>query len=212
VSDPAKPPPLPRRRTRYIVQRQFQAKYAGWLLVVCVLVAWLVGATVYMTAMQQLGAKIEQIYPQSRAVAIFQSTQLTLVRNLLWLIPVLLIVSVWMSHKIAGPLVRIKRMVDEIGYDDVPGPIKLRKYDELKDLAASLNAMSERLRSRTGGQQQTVEAMQSTVEELGRILSQPTVDPAQARRMLDALRKQAGALNGAASSAKPPSSSESSSS
>ena len=204
MTDPIKPPPLPRRRTRYIVQRQFQVKYAGWLLVICALVGWLAGATVYMMAMQQLGTKIEQIYPQSRAVAIFQSTQLTLVRNLLWLIPVLLIVSVGMSHKIAGPMVRIKRMVDEIGYDDVPGPITLRKHDELRDLAASLNAMGQRLRAKTAVQQQTIEAMRSTVEELGRTLSGPTVDPAQARRILEALQRQLGALNGSPSRGESP--------
>lgn len=186
---------LPKRRTRYLVQRRFQLKYAGWLLVVCALVGWLAGATVYVTAMQQLGSRIEQIYPQSRAVSIFQTTQWTLARNLLWLIPVLLVVSVGMSHKIAGPLVRIKRMVDEVGAGDVPSPITLRKRDELQDLAASLNAMGERLRSRTAAQHQAVGAIRDAIQELSRLLAEPSVDAAQARRLLEVLEQQVRQLN-----------------
>jgi len=45
------------------------------------------------------------------------------------------------SHRIAGPIYRMKNMIDEVLQGKPPGIIVLRRHDELKDLAASLNRL-----------------------------------------------------------------------
>lgn len=45
------------------------------------------------------------------------------------------------SHRIAGPIYRFKSTIDDALEGKVPGIIVLRKYDELKDLATSLNKL-----------------------------------------------------------------------
>ena len=45
------------------------------------------------------------------------------------------------SRRIAGPVCRLKMMIDEVVEGKTPGTVALRRYDELKDLAASLNRL-----------------------------------------------------------------------
>jgi len=48
------------------------------------------------------------------------------------------------SHRIAGPVYRIKNTIDEALEGKSAGIIVLRRYDELKDLATSLNKLLQR--------------------------------------------------------------------
>lgn len=74
-----------------------------------------------------------------------------------FLIPVLLtgffaslilgvVASLFFPHAIAGPLYKIERELVDIGKGDLRKEIKIRKGDELKDLADSVNIMVRGLR------------------------------------------------------------------
>lgn len=74
-----------------------------------------------------------------------------------FLIPVLLtgffaslilgvVASLFFPHAIAGPLYKIERELVDIGEGDLRKEIKIRKGDELKDLADSVNIMVRGLR------------------------------------------------------------------
>jgi len=74
-----------------------------------------------------------------------------------FLIPVLLtgffaslilgvVASLFFPHAIAGPLYKIERELVDIGKGDLRKEIKIRKGDELKDLADSVNIMARGLR------------------------------------------------------------------
>jgi len=57
------------------------------------------------------------------------------------------IVSIFISHKIAGPLYRLKKSLAEITAGNLNIKIKLRKNDDLKDLAEHINLLVEELRT-----------------------------------------------------------------
>jgi hypothetical protein len=58
------------------------------------------------------------------------------------------LLSLLYSHRIAGPLFRIKRSVDMLSEGkDIP-PIRLRKQDEFKDLAESLDRLRNNLKEK----------------------------------------------------------------
>ena len=48
--------------------------------------------------------------------------------------------GVYVTHRIAGPMVRFKRSMREIGARRMPEPFTLRKKDQFKDLAEEMNA------------------------------------------------------------------------
>jgi methyl-accepting chemotaxis protein len=51
------------------------------------------------------------------------------------------LVSLFLSHRIAGPIYRLERSVEEIAKGNLSLKITLRRKDELKELATSMNAM-----------------------------------------------------------------------
>ena len=63
----------------------------------------------------------------------------------------MLIFGIYLTQKIAGPLVPIERMVEDLiqgNYD--ADDIKLRQSDELQDIASQLNKLKETLKEKQG--------------------------------------------------------------
>ena len=52
------------------------------------------------------------------------------------------------SHKIAGPVVNIARIIDEFSKGNFSATVTLRKQDELQAVAAALNRMADKLQAR----------------------------------------------------------------
>jgi nitrate/nitrite-specific signal transduction histidine kinase len=69
---------------------------------------------------------------------------------LIIIIPVVLIVSgiivIFISHRIAGPLYRLKMYMEKLGKGDFSIELKFRQFDEIHDVADCFNKMVENLR------------------------------------------------------------------
>jgi hypothetical protein len=72
--------------------------------------------------------------------------RLNLIVTIAVLIPVTLIVSTYMTHKVAGPIYRFEVFLERILRGEQPGPCKIRKGDELQYLCEILNAATAPLR------------------------------------------------------------------
>ena len=55
--------------------------------------------------------------------------------------------SIFITHKIAGPLYRMKKSISEIIKGNLDVKVNLRKRDDLKDLAEHVNMLAEELRT-----------------------------------------------------------------
>jgi len=55
--------------------------------------------------------------------------------------------SIFITHKIAGPLYRLKKTISEIINGNLDIKVNLRKGDDLKDLAEHVNMLAEELRT-----------------------------------------------------------------
>ncbi|MDA9951000.1 hypothetical protein N9D31_00360, partial [Oligoflexaceae bacterium] len=58
---------------------------------------------------------------------------------------VTILISVRYTHQIYGPLVSIRRFLDDLVDGKSPSPLQLRQSDQLKEVANKLNAVGERL-------------------------------------------------------------------
>ncbi|WP_455381663.1 hypothetical protein [Salinispira pacifica] len=67
-----------------------------------------------------------------------------LLNNLLIMIA-LALMAVWYSHKVAGPVYRIKHVINRTLAGEREQRIYLREGDELKDLAEKINTLFERI-------------------------------------------------------------------
>lgn len=134
------------KRKTYLVNRQLQFRYAGFVLLLVMGVSIVSGYTIFYTLWSMLGEKLARVYPQGMLQEILRRTTLVLTLNLLIIAPFIVWISILYSHRVAGPLVRITRSLKEIGDGNFDVNVKLRRADELKELAASINGMAASLK------------------------------------------------------------------
>ncbi|MDD5448969.1 MAG: methyl-accepting chemotaxis protein [Candidatus Omnitrophica bacterium] len=136
------------RRRQYLIKTRFQLKYTGIIILFMFAVAWAAGYTVYYTGWLLMGEKLANVYPQGRLIAIMRTINATLLLRVLLIAPFIALLSVFLSHKVAGPLYRIERFIKQVASGDLSAKLKLRRGDDLKDVAEAINQMTDDLKNR----------------------------------------------------------------
>ena len=131
------------KRRNYFINPKLQLRYIGIMLAFVLLVSITLICIVYRSGTIQMIAEINRIYPEGipgfMLKLIFQQLGATFLITL----PVIILASIFLSHKIAGPLFRIKGELREIGEGDLGLRVRIRKGDELHDLVKEINYMTE---------------------------------------------------------------------
>ena len=140
-------PNIPYKRKQYVVKKGFQLRYVGRIVGISVLSAVISGYTIYYNAWIQLGEKLAYVYPQGQLVDIFKRVNLSLAVNMIFVVMFCIGVGIIFSHRIAGPIERMKKFLEAVSEGDYSQRIVLRKKDELKDLSEAMNKLVEKLES-----------------------------------------------------------------
>lgn len=138
-------PERPYKRKQFLVDRQYQLRFVTRIFMVVLAVA--VISSLISTALI-MGSLSDPSLPQHTFVYCLITIAITLLTELLIAIPIVLILGIRQSHRIVGPMNRIKRMLEAIGNGDYSQRIVLRQGDALEELAKSINQMSESLARR----------------------------------------------------------------
>lgn len=134
------------RRRRYIVDRKLQYRFIAVMLLMFVFFSAIALATVYLTLWMTLQTfELEQ---DPLMVALFTTVGLSLILELLIVAPFIVWGGVLMTHRVAGPLVRIHAALGHMTDGKYDVRISLRKGDLLDDLAEHVNELAAALRSR----------------------------------------------------------------
>ena len=155
------------KRTHYINDLSLQLRYIITTLVVLLVFLGVSIWIVYATGWSHLVEKLSQIYPQGRLVEILRLLYMRLAFGFLLLLPVALGLTLYLSHTIAGPLVRIKRYLRLMAKGEFDlAPIVLRRFDELKDVADLINEITSKLGPRYQERHKLIESLQATAQAL----------------------------------------------
>lgn len=114
-------------------------------------------------------AEFLSAHEQEAVANILKEANLKLIPKLIVLILAMAIVSIFVSHKIAGPIYRFEKSAKAIEGGDLTPKFKLRKGDELKELADALDKMTASIRSRIKGVLESVRGLSSGLDKLARI-------------------------------------------
>lgn len=135
------------RRRHYFVKKDYQFKF---ILKFCLLI--LIGAMIstvllFLFSQGTLTTSFQQsrLVIKNTAVAIFPAVIYTNLITLGLITLATICVTLFVSHKLAGPMFRFEKELEEIGKGDLTKKISLRKKDQLKDMGESLNKMIEGL-------------------------------------------------------------------
>lgn len=155
------------KRTHFINDFSLQMRYVLVTLgVLVIFFAFSIGV-VYVTGWSHLVERLSQVYPQGRLVEILQLIYWRLAVGFLALLPVALGLTLFLSHTVAGPLVRIKRYLRLMARGEFDlAPLVLRRFDELKDVAGLINEITARLGPRFHERKKLIESLQSTAQAL----------------------------------------------
>jgi len=135
------------KRRRYIVRRHFQLKYVGLILSVVIISALVSGYTIYYNSWTLLGDNLANVYPQGRLVQIFRSVNIRFMINLIFVSMFCIGIGILASHRIAGPVYRMLKFLEHAAKGDYSQRLRLRKGDEFKELAESINKLMDKIES-----------------------------------------------------------------
>src|SRR3990172_7346881 len=168
-------------KRRFIVDRHFQHRLIGTLLVTWLAHSVVLGLTLYFVYAFHL-QRLFEITPRPRLVPSMSPAGLltfTVSSVVVFGFVATLLVAIYMSNQIAGPLYRTKQGLDRVGRGELSFHLQFRQGDFLRDVPAAFNNMLDSLRHQ----------VEMDVEEL-RAIEALDEDSAEWKRLVRKLRER----------------------
>jgi signal transduction histidine kinase len=155
-----------RRRTKLFIARRFQIRYITLILIFMFTTAIVTGYMVYVTTWIMFGEKLAAVYPQGLLLDIVKKVNMVLLMRLIFLSPLVILIGLVLSNRIAGPIYRIQRFLRRVSTGYYGERLKLREKDELQDMARAANHLVSKLHSEQERRRKKMDDMRGQVDEL----------------------------------------------
>ncbi len=141
------------QRRHYLIAYRFQLRFALQILLLLIFTSVVIGWTVYYSVWNasegQLhrllgGERIDQADALRFRDAIRAEIGEKVLFRLLLLIFIAFVFTVFATHRMAGPIRHMERILQGCLRGEPPRPIRLRKTDEFQDLADLINQVLEK--------------------------------------------------------------------
>jgi methyl-accepting chemotaxis protein len=133
-------------KRRKIIVKKVQLKYAAVILIAMLVTAVTVGADFYVRLYGFIGDFLKDL-PDRNVENLMSSMNQLMYAKIIVLIVIAVAISLYVSHKFAGPIVHLEKSIERIASGDLTHKIYLRSGDELKYLADYFNYMVGRFKS-----------------------------------------------------------------
>jgi methyl-accepting chemotaxis protein len=153
-------PGKPKRR-QYFIKKDYQLKF---ILKFCLIVlsgSIISTAIIFFLAQGTLTSSFEhgRLIVRNTATAIMPAVIMTNVITLVVISFATIVVVLFISHKIAGPLYRFEQDLKEIGQGDLTKTVRLRSKDQFTNLSESMNSMTTMLHGKVVSTQEELEQL-----------------------------------------------------
>ena len=171
----------PKRRLRnYLLDKRFQLKYTGYILILSVALTAVLGWQVYEASREASATALASSLGDPRAdddafrqylKEQFEATDNAVLVKITALLAGLVIglalLGIFITHKVAGPIYKMKRLIGEVAAGRLRVEGGLRKGDELQDFFEAFHTMVDRLRSHEEHEMAAIESMIGKLEAGG---------------------------------------------
>ncbi len=172
------------RRRGLFIDKGFQSRFIGLALVLIVTIS--IGSLVLWFSSAASRSAAEQIADKGSI-----SFGIVLLFILILVLVIATVVyGLRFSHRIVGPVYAFNRHLNWIKEGNYTRDIKLRDKDEFLSLAQTFNAMQSTLRRRSRSHLETMERMQSMIDEIKTSLDAETIDMQTASSAIESLAKE----------------------
>lgn len=185
--------PYRRKFSNFLIDRQFQIKYM--LVTVLLLLAYTFIFVVLLFLPYLLTLSFD--YPldeQAEAARAF-----LILHNRVWpaigtVIVVLGALSIFVTHRIAGPVYRIKQALAEIAGGHLDTTVRLRKWDDLQEMARHVNLLAEELHTVVTAMKDEYARLSSHIDELEGQIRAQTLSEASGRELIRRVQESRGKI------------------
>ena len=178
------------KRTQYLIATKFQLKYVGMILLLVSLTAIMCSYVIYYTMMLTMGDKLANVYPQGRLMSIVNMVNGRILLTMFLVAALIIIIGIYASHKIAGPIYRIEKFLGSMADGDLSTPLTLRRNDELMSLAGGINRVIESVKMTVKKERDAIASISTSMEGLRRIATSKPVNQAALDKALDKLHEE----------------------
>ncbi len=121
---------------KYFIEKKLQTKFLLFTILLLLVYTLLFAAILFIPYFSSLSSS-SSLKEQTDAARMVLSLHTSIWPALGVVVLSLGVLSIFISHKIAGPIYRLKRSMNEIAAGNIAMDIKFRKRDELHEVAAS---------------------------------------------------------------------------
>lgn len=186
--------PAQSRRKNYLVLTKYQLKYIALIMLFMLLTMAVCIVTVYFSGMAIFAAKLSSVYPQSRIAPLINMVNFRVFANIMLVIPVVGVIGVFLSHKLAGPILRVESYLSEMASGKLTARIKVRKGDELVSLADRVNDLTDSLRDTIESLRNSLGRIVSEIESVKHLADSRTASVAEIDSNIDRIEEELRAL------------------
>ena len=185
---PAKKTHLKWTKKKYFIDKKLQTKYI-LLTVLLLLIYSMLFALILFTPYIfkfETGATLEE---KAAAARILLELHKNVWPALGLVVAILGTVSIFVTHSIAGPIYRFKRDLAAVCAGNLDISFRLRKRDDLKDLAESLNMVITELRTCVNTIQEDQESKAACIADLETLVRDHKLDSEVGKSIIEILQK-----------------------
>jgi len=182
------------KRTQYFVAKKFQLKYVGMILLLVSLTAIMCSYVIYYTMMLTMGDKLANVYPQGRLISIVNAVNFRILFSMFIVIPIVVMIGIYTSHKIAGPIYRIEKFLASMAEGNMSLPLTLRKNDELVSLAGGINRVMDSMKATVKKERASISSISTSMENLRKLSAAKPIDNIALDQALDKLNEEISVL------------------
>ncbi|MEW6517500.1 MAG: HAMP domain-containing protein [candidate division FCPU426 bacterium] len=179
------------RRRNFLINKDFQLRFIIRTLFGILIMALFVAFTAYYTTWVRIMDQFYNIPPvASQFAPLFFSVNRTLVFLLFLFLLVAALLSVFISHTIAGPMYRFEQTLKALREGDLTQHIELRRSDEFTSMVDLFNTLSSQWREEVVRNRKLVEdAMEAAKKGAGGKTAKGSEIQAALAKLKDSWRK-----------------------
>lgn len=184
------------KRRKYFIDKRFQAKFILMTILGLVVYTLLFLAIIFVPIMLPIGSDLS-LAEQAESARIF-----LLLHSHIWpavgiVIVIMGVVSIFVSHKVAGPVYRLSTSMKQVTAGDLSINVELRRGDDMQSLAEQINLHLVELRdfvkTLKNDQQQLAAAIEE-IEDDGQAGAGGVISPEGVKRLQQVRGKLAADL------------------
>ncbi|MFH1778672.1 MAG: HAMP domain-containing protein [Candidatus Omnitrophota bacterium] len=180
------------RRRIYFINKKFQTRFILRFCLFVIFTSAVMGGLVYILSTQTTTTSFENLRLIVKRTSDFILPTLILSSLIASFLVggACIVIILFVSHRIAGPLYRLEKTLNEIGKGNLWVDISLRKTDEIKALAASLNNMIRNLRDPISSSQGKISELENEVFRIKNELQQKGIAEKEIEKILKPLHQK----------------------